>query len=384
VSTVYNQTVACRFGVELADLLANDYWTRFDAAVAWVRRSGLRHIRPALTDFLQRGGAIRFVVGIDIENTSKEGLEDLLALAAHGNIQTIIRHNEHPSVTFHPKVYLFTNDEHARLIVGSNNLTESGLFTNTEVGLQVDAAVTDPVIVQMRAAIDSWCDPAGNLARPLDQNLLTALEQAGYIATEETLMRRRATSRRRPAGAGGAPPPAPLFGSKPEVAPPAPAAPGAAAGGAAAAAGARRPRRPSSAPRSGAGTVLLIRPRLARGTQMQIPIPLKEGPFLNAVNEIVSDHDNTPRAISAARPERAGGAVNTYKMELPEGDDIDNPVMRVWRGEDGRVRYRVYDQDSADGRFILQRLEEGRHTNPPETVVTKRNDPDHSTWYRFI
>src|SRR5689334_8742245 len=105
--TVYNQAVACRFGVELTDLLANDYWTRFDAAVAWVRRSGLRHIRPALSDFLQRGGAIRFVVGIDIENTSKEGLEDLLALAAHGNIQMIIHHNEHPSVTFHPKVYLF-------------------------------------------------------------------------------------------------------------------------------------------------------------------------------------------------------------------------------------------------------------------------------------
>ena len=82
MATVYNQTVATRFGVELNDLLANDYWSRFDVAVAWVRRSGLRHVVPALIEFLHRGGVIRFIVGIDIEkNTSKEGLEDLLALS---------------------------------------------------------------------------------------------------------------------------------------------------------------------------------------------------------------------------------------------------------------------------------------------------------------
>jgi hypothetical protein len=117
---------------------------------------------------------------------------------------------------------------------------------------------------------------------------------------------------------------------------------------------------------------------------MQLPIPLKERPFLNAVDEIVSEHDNTARVISAARPERAGGAVNTYKMDLPESAGIDNPVMRIWCAEAGRVRYRVYHPNSADGRFILQRLEEGRHTTPPETTVTKPRDPEHSTWYRFI
>jgi phosphatidylserine/phosphatidylglycerophosphate/cardiolipin synthase-like enzyme len=266
--TVYNQTVACRFGVELAGLLANDSWRRFDAAVAWVRRSGLRHVQARLADFLQRGGAIRFVVGIDIENTSKEGLENLLALAPYGNIQTMSHHNEHPSVTFHPKVYLFSNDEHARLIVGSNNLTESGLYTNTEAGLRVDAAVTDPVIVQMRAALDFWCEPTGNLARVLDQRLLTALRRGGYITTEESLQRRRLASRTRNAtGAGRGRPPAPRFSSKAEIAPPAPAAPGVSGGRRARATGrAGHPRQPSSAPRSGTGTVLLVRPRVARGT----------------------------------------------------------------------------------------------------------------------
>src|SRR6266508_3653893 len=101
MATVFNQTISCRFGVELGDLFADESWTRFEAAVAWVRRSGIRHLVPMLTEYLHRGGEARIVVGIDIENTSKEGLESLLALKPHGTINTFIHHNEHRSVTFH-------------------------------------------------------------------------------------------------------------------------------------------------------------------------------------------------------------------------------------------------------------------------------------------
>ena len=76
--------------------------------------------------------------------------------------------------------------------------------------------------------------------------------------------------------------------------------------------------------------------------------------------------------------------MNTYKMECPEGEPISRPVMRVWRDENGQVRYRVYDPNEAEGRFILQRLEEGRHANPPLTTVTKPSTPDNATWYRFV
>jgi HKD family nuclease len=377
VFSVYNQTVACRFGVEFSDLLLNFGWTRLDVAVAWVRRSGMRHLLPGLIDFLKRGGEGRFIVGIDIENTSKEGLEDLLSLENHGRIQTIVNHNEHRSVTFHPKVYLFSNKKRACLIVGSNNLTASGLYTNTEAGLQVDAAVSQPVISQMRAAIDSWADTADNLARILDNDLLIALEQQGYVVSEDTLRRRRSAARSRStARAGTASARAILFSSKPETAPRLP--------GVTSTNARTQQRRQSTAPTSGAGTVLLMRPRLSRGTQMQIPIPLKQGLFLNAVNEFVSDHDGTVRVISATRPERGGGAVNTYKLELPEGGSIPNAVLRIWRGEDNRVRYRVFGPNSAQGQFILRRLEQGRHTVPPATTVTRPRDPRRSTWYRFV
>ncbi|WP_020474144.1 phospholipase D family protein [Zavarzinella formosa] len=373
--TVYNQAISTRFGIELNDLFSNDNWTRFDAAVAWVRRSGLRHLTPSITDFLNRGGEARFVIGIDIENTSKEGLQALLDLP--GNITTFIHHNEHPSVTFHPKVYVFSNDDHARLIIGSNNLTESGLYTNTEAGLQVDAAVTDPVIVQMHAAIDSWCDTTQGFAKKLDAALLAQLEAGGYVATEETLNRRRANTRR-PAATTGVTAPAPLFRSRAEPKPVAPAGTTPATTTTTTTtrpAGAPRAPRRSTAPTSGGGTVLLVRPRLARGTQMQIPIPLKNSAFLNDITEMRSDTDSVVKPISGTHPERGGGTVNTYKMELQEAKNIDDPVMRIWRTPEGVVFYRVYDADSADGTFILQRLEEGRHTNPPQTTVTKPSDP---------
>jgi len=158
MSSLYNQPTAHRFGVELQDLLEASEWNHFDAAVAWVRRSGTRHLLPSLKAFLQRGGAAKFIIGVDIENTSKEGLDDLLSLDGLGQCSTFIHHNE-TEVTFHPKLYLLAGVGRARLIVGSNNLTEAGLFTNTEAGLQIDAAPNEAVIEDARHALAAWCDP---------------------------------------------------------------------------------------------------------------------------------------------------------------------------------------------------------------------------------
>jgi hypothetical protein len=108
---------------------------------------------------------------------------------------------------------------------------------------------------------------------------------------------------------------------------------------------------------------------------MQFPIALKEGAFLNAVTEIRSDHAGVSHRVSPTHPERGGGTVNTYKMEVPEGKQLDDPVMRIWRAPDGATVYRIYDASSPDGTFIMQKLEEGRHTNPPQTTVATPRAP---------
>jgi len=43
---------------------------------------------------------------VDIENTSIEGLEDLLGLETSGSIETYVHHKRGGRPIFHPKVYL--------------------------------------------------------------------------------------------------------------------------------------------------------------------------------------------------------------------------------------------------------------------------------------
>jgi len=388
MAQIFNQALSHRFGVTLTEYLESGEWSSFEVAVAWVRRSGMRHLLPSLREFLDDGRIARFTIGVDIENTSFEGLQDLLTLSAIGDCKTVIYHNESSSV-FHPKVFLFSNDRAARLIVGSNNLTEAGLFTNTEVSLQVDASLDSPVIKEIREALDSWRDQSEGLSLELDTELLDALANEGYVLTEEALRRRRGESERTRANAGPGRPRRSLFGRKtftapkppvgapilgPEAEPPSPRG-GISIGETLRVRGHRHPLRVTN--------VLLMRVRPARGTQVQLPIPLRECNFFAGQNSIIAGGDRTVRTISPTHPERAGGAVNTYKVEMPETEGLEDPVVRLERTATG-IEYYVYDADSIQGRPVMAALREGRNDDPPFTVLTKPSDPDHCTWYRFI
>src|SRR5208337_4497603 len=145
-AVLYNQPLALRFGTELLRHI-DPVWDQLDIAVAWVRASGMDYLSGRFANFLRHGGALSIIVGIDLENTTREGLQALLDLEQYGACETFVYHNEADSV-FHPKLYLWRNEEEARLIVGSNNITQSGLYINVEAGLQVDTDVNATVIAQ--------------------------------------------------------------------------------------------------------------------------------------------------------------------------------------------------------------------------------------------
>jgi hypothetical protein len=270
---LYNQPLAIRFGNELLHHI-DPVWDRLDIAVAWVRASGMVYLADRLANFLHHGGALSVIVGVDLENTTREGLQALLDLEQHGNCQTYVYHNEADSV-FHPKLYLWRNEEEARLIVASNNITQSGLYINVEAGLQVDVTVDDPVVDQTLDALSSWKSDEGGLAKRLDSTLLAQLVAGGYVPSEAAA---RAAIRQRRA-AKPAQPSARLFGTRRFVPPAPPAIPVAAP-----TAGQSQPQpiappvAPATALNGGvapAGTVLLMRLRKAsvtdRPTQTQIP-----------------------------------------------------------------------------------------------------------------
>lgn len=110
VDFIYQPDSKNRLGDYLKTHLEQPEWTHFHAAIAFVKRSGVKHIQDSLAKFSKKA-AVKITVGIDMGGTSLEGLKALLKCVNAPN-QIWIYHNETQS-TFHPKVYLFKNDKQA-------------------------------------------------------------------------------------------------------------------------------------------------------------------------------------------------------------------------------------------------------------------------------
>lgn len=174
-----------RLGDFLTQSLNNKDWTDFRAAVAFVKRSGTKHVRNALAHFSKRA-TVRFSTGIDSGGTSAEGLQDLIAaVGAPGKLWLF--HNLNNS-TFHPKIYLFKNATAADLVIGSGNLTEGGLYTNYEASVRLKLDLARPeyrtLLARVETALDRWSTPRPGVCYPLDEALLKWLIISGKVPTE--------------------------------------------------------------------------------------------------------------------------------------------------------------------------------------------------------
>jgi HKD family nuclease len=376
---LYNQPLATRFGTELLrqiDPSIDPFWDKLDIAVAWVRGSGMAHLSPQLAGFLRHGGHLSVIVGIDLQNTTLEGLSALLDLEQFGRCETFVYHNEAGSI-FHPKLYLFRNEEEARLIVGSNNITEAGLYVNVEAGLQVDTKIDATVVIQTLDALSSWKNTDSRLARRLDREFLSLLRDQGYLPDEATSRERigrqiTETSARRAA---------PLFASRRFVAPP--------SGVSFSRRGTSGQIQPQAATTSvpiiasgstATGTALLMRLRKAsvtdRPTQTQIPFRVVDT-FFGDATSVRSAHSGEAHGIIEAS---ARGGRNTIKLEIPEMRNFVQPVARFERTPDGIV-YEAYDVGSPQGNQIMATLEEGRRDATTQLTIS---DAERATWWRFI
>ncbi len=119
----------------LADLdLARDV----DIAVAFVKSSGLKEIRPRLEDVLARGRKVRFLTGDYLGFTEPAALLELLDIVPDANepgtLQVRIFETT-DTIGFHPKAYLMPG--HAAY-VGSSNVTKQGLLGGVEWNLRID------------------------------------------------------------------------------------------------------------------------------------------------------------------------------------------------------------------------------------------------------
>lgn len=107
-------------------------------SVAFVNESGVDLIASVLTPLAQK---VTVFAGIRNDITSWQGLIKLHQIGV--DLYTVDTGSR--NILFHPKLYLVRNPDHARLIVGSANLTLGGLNNNIEAGMALgfDLSVGD-------------------------------------------------------------------------------------------------------------------------------------------------------------------------------------------------------------------------------------------------
>jgi len=188
IALIHHPTGKERLGDLLLNNLAQPKWHSFRAAIAFLKKSGTKHVCPGLKRFAKRG-TVKLSIGIDHNGTSFEGLRELLSSLGK-NGEAYIFHNEARS-TFHPKIYLFHNDTDAECFIGSGNLTQGGLFTNCEAFVHLRLNRNDRedsrLLANIEELLDEWSDLSLGCVRRLTVGLTTQLHEAGLVPTEKQM-----------------------------------------------------------------------------------------------------------------------------------------------------------------------------------------------------
>lgn len=141
----------------------NDFHS-FTAICAFASEAGIfglsQHILNAKQNF-QTPKKITIVVGVDQQGTSKEALEEIKNL----NVESYIFYQSETPI-FHPKIYLFEGNQNTKLIVGSSNLTGTGLFINVEGSFLVEFDNSDQEGMTLLNELKTYYQNLFNLTDP--------------------------------------------------------------------------------------------------------------------------------------------------------------------------------------------------------------------------
>lgn len=128
--------------------LSRDNWDRFWGAVAFANRTGNDiHLLDALSQFIEKGGTVSLTFGADVFGAASYGTELeavrslLTAIGTHERAKVFLYHER--GRTFHPKMYIFSSEVQALVIIGSSNWTRGGLAENVEANVAVHLDLTN-------------------------------------------------------------------------------------------------------------------------------------------------------------------------------------------------------------------------------------------------
>lgn len=121
----------------LQDLLADPLPAEFIASIAFVRLDGVNVIADRLEAM---GGKAAFFAGIRNDITSVQAMRRLVELG----VEVYAVDTASRAAIYHPKLFLAKRSAHANAVIGSANLTFSGLHNNIEAGALVALNLKNP------------------------------------------------------------------------------------------------------------------------------------------------------------------------------------------------------------------------------------------------
>ncbi|SFB75642.1 HKD family nuclease [Zunongwangia mangrovi] len=175
---------------EIKKLLLTSHFTSFKCLVAFATRSGVSSLTPYILKAKDNIIDFQIIVGID-DITTYEALKEILSW----NVKSYIYHfQSNSSVIFHPKIYMFEGKEKSHIIIGSNNMTQTGLVQSIEASSSIELDLSHKADLKFIDSIYNYFDP---IFKYQDQNLeliteelLEKLLEKGKIPTEKEIRNR--------------------------------------------------------------------------------------------------------------------------------------------------------------------------------------------------
>ena len=115
-------------------------------ATAFLKMSGLNNLSKSIKKFLKNGGELTFVAGQNFALTESKALKEIRKiLKPYPKSKLYLANANSQNSVFHPKLYLFQNNNSACIISGSANITNGGLVNNNEISLLQKCKISDEI-----------------------------------------------------------------------------------------------------------------------------------------------------------------------------------------------------------------------------------------------